>query len=127
MFAICKIARTARQLSLHNNKVSINNRTMLIHSVLLALQSFVAVISTLSYYFAVLYNHESLINIFLLGVNVIGQIMICYICVTMGSDVRLRKFKMTLDMTTGVPKVRFCLKQSVVETEFEENNEEDIR
>ncbi len=63
----------------------------------------------------------------MIAVDVIVELMICYICVTMGSDERLRKFKMTLDMTSGVPKFRFCLKENNEEVEILITNEEEIR
>ncbi len=58
-----------------------------------------------------------------IAVDFIVQLMICYICLSMGSHVHLREFKMTLDLSKGVPKVMLTRNiESVVisESEIEE-------
>jgi hypothetical protein len=72
---------------------------MILYGLLLTLQSLVSVFYTLAPYIPTLYNRWQLINIVLTAVDVIVQIVICYNCVTMGSNVHLRKFKMTLFLT----------------------------
>ena len=37
--------------------------------------------------------------------DVILQLMICFVCLTMGSHEHLRKFIMTVDLSLGVPKI----------------------
>ncbi len=44
----------------------------------------------------------------------------------MGSNQRLRKFKLTLDMTYGVPKIVMSLKESLVGVNIEEAFGEEI-
>ena len=62
-------------------------------------------------------NWSGLIAIVSTAVDVFVQLLICFICVTIGYDVRLRKLKITLDMTTGVPKVIFlCVRERVRES-----------
>jgi hypothetical protein len=56
----------------------------------------------------------------MIAVDVTVQLMICLICMTMGSDERLRKFKMTLDLSSGAPKVIFFLINSIDEVESED-------
>jgi hypothetical protein len=85
MFGIYKIFETTKELQKYNTKVTINKRTMILHSVLLALQSFVAVFNALDYYIPFLYKRNALINIILTLVDLIVQLTICYICLTMGS------------------------------------------
>ncbi len=97
---------------------------MILHGVLLTLQSLSTIVETLVPYLPVLYNRDILIIIVLTALDVIVQLMICFICVTIGSDERLRKIKMTLDMTSGVPKVRFCLNESFTEIKIEEKDED---
>lgn len=52
------------------------------------------------------------------AVDVIVQLAICFICLTMGSSEKLRRFKMTLEFTSGAPKLVFSLikDESVEET-----------
>ena len=62
--------------------------------------------------------------------DVIVQLMICYICLTMGSNEHLRKFQMTLDMSTGVPKFVFsCIRErdQKNEVEVKETFDDEIR
>ena len=37
--------------------------------------------------------------------DVILQLMICFVCLTMGSHEHLRKFIMTVDLSLGFPKI----------------------
>ncbi len=65
-----------------------------------------------------------MIDIVVTVVDLIVQLMICFICLTMGSHENLRKFRLTLDPTTGVPKVMFMpIRESdintIVESEIE--------
>ncbi len=99
--------------------MTINKRTMLIHSLLLTLQSLVAVVSALIPFFQVFLYHASLINIVETAVDLVVQLMICYICLTMGSHEQLCKFQLTLDLTTGEPKVVFKRRRgTVIDTEI---------
>jgi hypothetical protein len=70
---------------------------MILHSVLLILQGFVAIFQAIEPF--ILLSYGSMITIVVTAVDLIVQLMICYICLTMGSHVQLRKFQMTLDMT----------------------------
>ncbi len=80
---------------------------MILHSLLLTLQSLVTVVYALLPYIPVLFGRAALINIVVTAVDLIVQLLICYICLTMGSQPQLRKFQLTLDVTSGVPKVVF--------------------
>ncbi len=88
---------------------------MILHGVLLTAQFLLTVVEALVPYIPFFLKWSNIIAIILTSVDVIVQLLICFICVTVGSDVRLRKFKMTLDMTTGVPTVKFCLKDNIAE------------
>ena len=90
-----------------NDNISINKRTMILHCVLLTLQNLVVFVWAFDPYIPILINRSNLIYIVLTGIDVIVQLMICFICVTMGSHINLRKFKITLDITSGAPKVIF--------------------
>jgi hypothetical protein len=93
---------------------------MIIHSLLLTLQSLAAVFGTLLPYIKVFYTNSVLITIVVTAVDLIVQLMICYICLTMGSHIHLRNFQMTLDLTTGVPKVVFSyIRESIFDSEIE--------
>ena len=99
IFGIIKIYRTSSELQKYNSKVTINTRNMILHSILLALQSLVNVFNALILYIPFFLNHFGVITIVVTATDLIVQLMICYICLTMGSHVQLRKFQMTLDMT----------------------------
>ncbi len=92
IFAICNIFGTTVELQKYNANVTINKRTMIIHIILLTLQSLVAVFAALELYIQVLFNYSQVITIVMTAVDLIVQLMICYICLTMGSHVHLRKF-----------------------------------
>ncbi len=90
MYGIYKIIETTKELQKYNEKVTINNKTLILHTVLLTLQSFAAVFDALSPYIKIFYIHVQIINIVVTAVNLIVQLLICYICLTMGSHVHLR-------------------------------------
>jgi hypothetical protein len=99
---------------------------MILHSAVLILQSFAAVLTALSYT-NLLTNKWQIIFIVQTFVDMIVQLVICYICLTMGSSVQLRKFKMTLDVShPGAPKVIFTLKESLSDFELIEESIGDI-
>ena len=99
---------------------------MILHSAVLILQSFAAVLTALSYT-NLLTNKWQIIFIVQTFVDMIVQLVICYICLTMGSSVQLRKFKMTLDVShPGAPKVIFTLKESISDFELIEESIGDI-
>ncbi len=126
MFGIYKIFGTTVQLQKFYTKVSINKRTMIIHTLLLALQSLVVIVNTLVPYIQFFYNHAHLITIIVTVVDLIVQLMICYICLSMGSHAYLRKFQITLDLTTGVSKVVFKrIRESVRDSLFDSEIETD--
>jgi hypothetical protein len=108
------------ELQKYNNKVTINKLTMVLHTLLVTLQSLVVVFSTLLNCIRAFYKHSALVSTVLIAVDLIVQLMICYICLTMGFHIYLRKFQMTLDLTTGVPKVMLTrIKESMVVSELE--------
>jgi hypothetical protein len=83
---------------------------MIVHSILLLFQSFVAIIYAILT-FGLLKNWFTPINIFVTAVDILVQIAICFICLTMGSSEKIRKFKMTLDLTNPkAPNVIFIHK-----------------
>ncbi len=90
MFGICKIFKTASELQKSNLNVTINMQNMILHSILLTLQSLVSVFFALYPYIPFLSSHTALITSVETAVDLIVQLVICYICLTMGSHVRLR-------------------------------------
>ena len=90
MFGIIKIFRTSSELQKYNCNVTINTRNMILHSILLTLQCFVNVLNTLEIYIPFFLSYVALIYIIVTAVDLIVQLMICYICLTMGSHVQLR-------------------------------------
>ena len=71
-------------------------------------------------YIPLLYYHNTLIGILLAAIDVIVQLAICYICLTMGSHANLRKFQLTLDLTKGVPTVVFSrIREFAVDYDFD--------
>ena len=90
MFGIIRIFRTSSELQKYNSNVTVNTRNMILHSILLTLQSFVNVLNAFIPYFPFFYSYTIPINIFVTAVDLIMQLMICYICLTMGSHVHLR-------------------------------------
>jgi hypothetical protein len=90
MFGIIKIFRTSSELQKYNSSVTINKRTLILHSILLTLQSLVNVFNVLILYNPFISSHSALISIVVTAVDLIVQLMICYICLTMGSHVHLR-------------------------------------
>ena len=87
IFGICKIFRTSSELKKYNSNVTLNKRNMILHSILLTLQSLVTVLNTTEAFIPIFFNHGVLINIVMNVVDLIVQLMICYICLTMGSSV----------------------------------------
>jgi hypothetical protein len=117
IFAIFKILKTAKELEKYIDNVTINKRTMTLHAAILSLQSLVTIINSLLPYIPFLYNRQYIINIILVAVEVLVQLAICFICLTMGSHEFLRKFKLTLDLSNGAPKVVFSrMKESVIQS-----------
>ncbi len=90
MFGIFKIFRTSSELQKYNSKVTINTRNMILHSILVTLQSFVYLLFALIAFIPFFTRHGPLINIVVTAVDLIVQLMICFICLTMGSHVQLR-------------------------------------
>ncbi len=99
---------------------------MILHSLLLTLQSFIGIFGAMIPYIKLFYNQSVLITVIVTTVDLIVQLMICYICLTMGSHVYIRNTRITLDLTTGVPKVVFsCIRESVRGSEIENEIVED--
>ncbi len=92
MFGINKICITTKELQKYNTNITINKNTMILHSIMLTLQSLVAIIYALVPYIKIFLAHNVKINIIVIVVDLSVQIMICYICLTMGCHVHLRKF-----------------------------------
>ena len=90
MFGIIKIFRTSSELQKYNSNITVNTRNMILHSILLTFQSFVNVLYALETYIPFLLSHGALITIVTTVVDLIVQLMICYICLTMGSYIQLR-------------------------------------
>ncbi len=65
---------------------------MIIHTLLLTLQSLVAVFYALEPYITVLSLQSALIGTIMTAVDLIVQLMICYICLTMGSHACFANF-----------------------------------
>ncbi len=65
-------------------------QNMILHSILLTLQSLVNVFDAIATNFPFFFSHTALIYIIVTAVDLIVQLMICYICLTMGSNVQLR-------------------------------------
>ncbi len=115
IFSIRKILAIAKELASCYNKVKINRKILILHSVLITL-NFGAVVT----YGWDLGLGDSKIRrdrLFLMASvsDTIVQLFICLLCLTMGSDKKLRKFIMTVDVTIpGAPKLIWTRKLSVV-------------
>ena len=107
IFAVCKIFSIAKELQSYNENVSINKNTMILHAILLTIQSLASLLAATYPYIPLLAAQTIIIDITLTVVEVIVQLMICFICLTMGSHEHLRKFKMTLDFSRGAPRIVF--------------------
>ena len=90
MYGIYKIFRTSSELQQYNSNVTINKRTMTLHSILLTLQSLVNFFYAFANRFPFFSSHGTMIYFTVTEVDLIVQLMICYICLTMGSHVQLR-------------------------------------
>ncbi len=63
VFGICKIFETTKELQKYNVNVTVNKRTLMLHSSLLTLQSLMAVFYALIPYIQALLHHFVFINI----------------------------------------------------------------
>ena len=88
----------------------LNRRTMILHSIMLGLQSLAVVTDGAPFkWFGMNYWHT--FSIALLIVDTLMQFTICFICWTMGSSIQLRKYNLTLVTDQhGRSQLRFQLK-----------------
>ncbi len=95
VYAICNIFVNVRELRKNNSKVEINSRTMILHCVVLIFNCFVL------FFYCVPYStfgpkQWASIEVMSAAADLIVQLAICFICLTMGTSEQLRRFKMTL-------------------------------
>ncbi len=90
IFGIIKIFRTSSELQKYNSNVTVNTRNMILHSFLLTLQSLVNVLNALKPFITFFLNYSGVFSIVVSAVDLMVQLMICYICLTMGSHVQVR-------------------------------------
>ena len=87
LFGIIKIFRTSSELQKYNSNVTVNTRNMILHSALLTLTT---VFNALEPYIPLFFSDGGLIIIVVVLLDLMVQLMMCYICLTMGSHVQLR-------------------------------------
>jgi hypothetical protein len=90
IYSICKIFETSKQLSATNQNVHINLRTMICHSSLLIVSSLIAIGYNTPY--DKMPRIASVIYVSLPVIDIIVQLLICYICWTVGSSEQLKRF-----------------------------------
>ena len=91
MFALFTFFRASKEIEKCNTNVCLNKRSLVLHLLLLIL---ITVVSSAP----LLRNRNSLYYIVLTITDMILQLTICYICLTMGSNAQLRKFRVTLEV-----------------------------
>ena len=89
VYAINSIFQTAKQLEISNSNVDINKKTMILHSSLLITQCVCAAFYAMPCGW---HRERNYITISMTIIEVVLQLAVCFICVTMGSSVQLRKF-----------------------------------
>ena len=90
IYAICKILAINKELSLTNPNVKINKKTMVLHSTLLIVQSCTAILANIPWSWAPRYN--IIIWAVIPVIDMIVQLLICYICYTLGASDQLTRF-----------------------------------
>jgi uncharacterized membrane protein len=90
IYAICKIFAINRELSLTNPNVKINKKSMVLHSTLLIIQCFVVFLANVSYFWAPRFYNQLLTVLPM--IDMIVQLLICYICFTLGASDQLTRF-----------------------------------
>jgi hypothetical protein len=84
----------------------IDKKKLLVHAILLGFQFFLAIIACIPYY--VIPNVYYKIEVVLTSVDILIQLMICYICYSMGTDITLRKNRCVLSVSeTGGMEMSF--------------------
>lgn len=86
IFAIFQICRNVKKLNKFNSNVTINMRTIIIHAVLISLQTLVALINSIDPFIPMLQKKIYLIGTVLVIVDLIVQLAICFICLSMCSN-----------------------------------------
>jgi hypothetical protein len=95
VFAILKIFDTVKELRKTNTKINLNSRTMILHCVVLIFNCFIL------FFYCVPYSTFSsrqwaAIEVMSAAADLIVQLTICFICLTMGKSITIRNYKMTL-------------------------------
>ncbi len=80
MFALCKFFSASREIEKWNTNVCFNKRSLVLHILLLIL---ITVVSSIIPFFPF---HTNLFKISVTITDMIFQLTICYICLTMGSN-----------------------------------------
>ena len=83
IYSICKIFQTTSRLSATNPNIKINKSTMILHCCLLVIQTAESLATTIPYDFSA--RAYLIIYTALPIVDLIVQVMICYICWTVGA------------------------------------------
>jgi uncharacterized membrane protein len=90
IYAICKIIAINRELSLTNPNVKFNKKTMVLHSTLLIIQCCAVILANVPYTWAERYNN--IIWAVMPVIDMIVQLLICFICFTLGASDQLTRF-----------------------------------
>lgn len=89
LFAICKIFNTARQLAHSNVMTSVNQWAMILHAALLICQCLIVAFNAF-----IDRNHQKILdNIIMVGIDLLVQLAILFICCSIASkSEKLKKF-----------------------------------
>ena len=114
IYSISQIFTTTKHLSATNDNIRTNQKTLVVHSVLLALNCFVTIVYNFPYGWA---PKLSLItNALVPFADLIVQLFICHICWTLGASEDLNRFDFYLiENGLGGYELKFVLKESVPE------------
>ena len=96
IFALTKFFRVSREIEKWNSKICLNKRSLVLHLLLIIL---ITAGYSISPYVPFINKRAGLFNTVITITDMILQITICYICLTMGSNPWLRKLRVTLDIS----------------------------
>ena len=90
IYSICEIFAINKELSVTNPNVKINKKTMVLHSTLLIIQCSAVILANVPYKWAPQFYVKLWAVIPL--IDMIVQLLICYICYTLGASEMLTRF-----------------------------------
>lgn len=86
VFAVIWLLQTIKTLRRTNQRIDLNKNSLILHSILLVIQSTTAILDTSAYYLSSSRVYGGTILLETLA-DLVLQLVICYICLTIGSDV----------------------------------------